>query len=298
MKTILYATDCTENSAPALRYAYRLSSAMDARLHVMHVYTTPPISSAIILSPEKFRKRAYQEQKEIVARYCNRQLKHELYQKSVNIKVVEADSVAKRILSVSDTLRPNMVIVGMKDEHTMRGFFSGNIANELLNKIEAPLLMVPNASCYHGLSTIVYATDFEEADIFALKSLVAIAESYGALIKIVHIPLKKEVDINQRMTWFEQEVKQKISYPELVFSTPSAEDVESGLRNYIRKEQADMLVMLEREHSSIFDKLFHKDLVRTMEAEVSIPLLAFNKKGIPPKMVEPERYSYSLSLAF
>lgn len=295
MKTILYATDCTGNSAPALRYAYRLSSAMNAELHVLHVYTTPPVSSVMILPPEKFKKRAHQEQQEIISRYCDKQLKYELYRKPVKVKVMEGDSIAKCILSVSNNLRPNMVIVGMKDEHTMRSFFSGNIANELLNKIDAPLLIVPNAICCHRLSTIIYATDFEEADIFAIENLVEIAEPHGALIKIVHIPCEKEVHVNQRMTWFEQRVRQRIYYPELVFNMLTAEDVESGLHTCIGEEQADMLVMLEREHSGIFDKLFHKDLVRTMEAEVSIPLLAVNKKSIRLKMEEQEDHSNSLA---
>lgn len=296
MKTVLYATDCTRNSTPALRYAYRLSSAMDAELHVIHVYELPPVTVATIRPPKQLKEKLHQEQREIVTNYCSTHLKNELYLDPVKIQVVESNFVAKSILSAVWTLEPDLVIVGMKDEYTLRGIFSGNIANELLNKMDIPLLVLPNDIYYHGLSTLIYATDFEEADIYALSSLVKIAESYGALIKVVHIPLKTESDSDQYMRWFEREVRQRISYPEIVFSMSEAEDVESGLHSYIRKEHADMLVMMEREHSSIYDKLFHRDLVRTMEGEVSIPLLAFNQKRIRLKMKEQENNSYSVAL--
>lgn len=295
MKTVLYATDCTRNSAPALRYAYRLSSAMDAELHVFHVYELPPVTVATIRPPQQLEERLHQEQKEIVTNYCATHLKNELYLNPIRVQVVESNFVAKSILSTVRTFKPDLVIVGMKDAYTLRGIFSGNIANELLNKIDIPLLVLPNDMYYHGLSTLIYATDFEETDIYALGSLVKIAESYGALIKVVHIPLKNESDADQHMRWFENEVRQRISYPEIVFNVSDAEDVESGLHSHIRKERADMLAMMEREHSSIYDKLFHRDLVRTMEGEVSIPLLAFNQKRIRMELKEQKNNSYSVA---
>lgn len=295
MKTVLYATDCTRNSAPALRYAYRLSRAMDAKLHVFHVYELPPVTFATIRSTKQLKQRWYQEQRELVANYCSAQLKNELYLDPVKIQVAESNAVARSIQSAALALAADLIIVGMKDQYTLRGIFSGNIANELLDKLDIPLLVVPNDMYYHGLSTLIYATDFEEADIYAIGSLVQIAETYGALIKVVHIPLKNEPDANQRMKWFEDELRQRISYPEIVFGVSEAEDVESGLHSFIRKEHADMLVMMEREHSSIYDRLFHRDLVRTMEGEISIPLLAFNQKRIYLEMRENQSNSYALA---
>ncbi|WP_425236496.1 universal stress protein [Ulvibacterium sp.] len=293
MRKVLYATDCTRNSAPALRYAYRLSRTMDAELHVFHVYELLPVTVATIRPPQQLEERLHQEQKDIVTNFCATHLKNELHLNPVRVQVLESNFVTKSILSAVRTLKADLAIVGMKDSYTFRGIFSGNIANELLNKLDIPLLVLPNDMYYHGLSTLIYATDFEEADIYAIGSLVKIVESYGALIKVVHIPLKNESDAGQHMRWFENEVRQRISYPEIVFNVSDAEDVESGLHSLIRKERADMLVMMEREHSSIYDKLFHRDLVRTMEGEVSIPFLAFNQKRIRKEMKKLENNSYS-----
>ena len=295
MKKVLYATDCTEYSAPALRYAYRLSSAMDAQLHVLHVYSLPPITVATIRTPEQLRKRTHKEQKEIVTNYCSTHLRNELYLDPVVIKVVESSSVAGSICKTANALGASLVIVGMKDQHTTRGIFSGNIVGELLNKLNAPLLALPNDAYYHGLSTILYASDFEESDIYALQTLVSIAEPYDSLIKVVHIPRKTEQDVAAHFEQFKRKVSQRVSYPEVAFAMSAAEDVETGLHRYIKEERADMLVMLERERLDVYDRLFHKDLVRTIEAEISIPILIFDQKNIQLQKTEQKDVSYSLA---
>lgn len=295
MKTILYATDCTKKSASVLRYAYRLSSAMKANLNVLHVYDLPPVSTVTIRTREHLAKSFREEQYEMAVSYCDLHLKNELKTVPVKIQVKESNSIANAISRISSNIDADLVVVGMKDSEALRGLFSGNIANHLLDKTNAPLLIVPKNMNYHGLSTLLYATDFEEADVHAIKNLVDIAEPNEALIKIVHIPRRNE-DVEAKMEWFKKKVAQRISYPEIAYSALPAQDVETGLHDYIKSEKADILVMLERKHDSIVDKLFHKDLVRKMEAEISIPLLAFNEKHIRLQLDEQKDMSFSLAL--
>ena len=95
----------------------------------------------------------------------------------------------------------------------LRSYFSENIANKLLTTIDVPLLLLPPEVYYHGLSTLVYATDFERADVQAIKQLTELAEPYGALIKVVHIPRKKEIDSKHKMDTFETMVRKQFFLP-------------------------------------------------------------------------------------
>lgn len=81
------------------------------------------------------------------------------------------------------------------------------------------------------------------------------------------------------MDLFRQAVQQKINYPELVFATETAQDIESGIHHYIETDYPEMLIMLERDRVSFWEKLWHRDLVKTMEFEIGIPLMVFNKKN-------------------
>ena len=297
MKNIVYATDCSPNSGSALRYAYRLSSAMDAQLHLLHVYDLNPFVTASVRSRGQLEQNFAREQRNVLENYCRKQLEHELKSHTPNYIVKENDSVAEAIVATANELAADLVLVGAKTSKSLRGLFAGNIASTLLNTLTAPLLILPYQVYYHGLSTLLYATDFEEVDLFALEKLTTLAAPYGALIKVVHIPTKKEYDVAKKMERFETAVKDKIHYPEIVFTMRNAETIASGLRDSIEKEIPDMLVMLEREHPSWYDRLFHKDMIRAMENQITIPLLVFNAKNVRAGFAETYNDTSQFELA-
>ena len=277
MKAILYATDCTDNDAHTLRCAYRFSAIMKADLHVLHVYDFPPINFSIIQPKELLKKRMQKEQKDIVTKYCATHLKNEFRQKPITVHAVENVSIINGILDISKMLLPDLVILGMKDNHSNRGYFSGNIADALLNKIEIPLLIVPNGLSYDGISTIVYATDFEKEDIMSIKKLIEIAIPFEALIEIIHVFETEHYPAKENMERFKNTLLKEVSYSEIIFKTIASSKVKSGLLKVLKKEQATMLAMLERKHNIGFNIFSRKDLVKDMGTTVSIPLLAFTK---------------------
>ncbi len=297
MKNIVYATDCSYSSGSALRYAYRLSSAMDAKLHVLHVYDLNPFVTASVRSRGQLEQNFAREQHKVLENYCQKELEYELKSQTPHYIVKESDSVSEAILHTATELSADLVLVGMKNSQSLRGFFAGNIANDLLDATTIPLLILPYQACYYGLSTLLYATDFEEADLFALEKLTKLAAPYEALVKVVHIPKKKEQDPVKQMKRFEAAVRNKTHYPEIVFSVQDAATIESGLLECIAKEIPDMLVMLEREHPTWHDKLFHKDMVRTMENEITIPLLVFNNNSVQVGNAEAYKDALDFELA-
>lgn len=275
MKTIIYATDCSINTSSALCYAYRFSSIMKADFHVIHVYDLPPINFSTIHPKEILKKRIQEEKEDMVNKYCTTHLKNEFRKKPITIHAVVGDSITDNILSLSNILLPDLVILGMKDRYSTRGYFSNNIANELLNKIKVPLLIVPNGVGYNNLSTIVYATDFEIQDIQSIKKLEEIAKPFSALIEIIHVFETDEYSTRENMKKFKNLVLKNTSYPEIIFKIIASGKIKSGLLSVLKKENANLLVMLERKHNSYFNLFSDKDLVKKMEASVSIPILAY-----------------------
>ena len=166
----------------------------------------------------------------------------------------------------------------MKDRHSARGYFSGNIANTLLNTIETPLLIVPNSLIYDTISTIVYSTDFEEDDILSIQKLVEIAKPFSALIEVIHVYKTDEYPAKEYMKKFKDTLLQKVSYPEITFKTIASTNIKSGLLSVLNNEKASMLVMLERKHDWNLSNMFHKDLVKEIEISLKIPLLVFNNR--------------------
>ena len=287
MKTILYATDCTKNDASALKYAYRFSYIMKADLHVLHVYQFPPIHLSVIQPLDKLQLRMKEEKKDVVKKFCETHLKNEFREAPIKIHAVEDTSVEDAIIDTSKKLSPDLIILGMKDDHSHRGFFSSNIANELLDRINFPIMMIPNGLDYTSISTIIYATDFEQQDIIPIKKLIEIVRPFEALIEIIHIYHTDTTTAKERMEQFKIMLLEQISYDDITFKTIASTKIKSGILSVIDNEKASMLAMLERKHEFRLDNPFRKDLVKEIKTTVDIPVLAFSKRNSKTKEALP-----------
>ncbi|UCD60766.1 MAG: universal stress protein [Flavobacteriaceae bacterium] len=276
MDTILYATDCSRNSISTLNYAKNLSETLNTKLVVFHVYDLPPVRTSNIRSSEQLNKLAMNEQKELVEDYCRNNLDQNLNKDQLICEVTENTSISK---AISDKIKKDtidLLIIGMKDEHSARGFFSGNIANKLIDKNLCPILIIPPEYSYKKIEKMVYASDFESADIIALEKMSEIAEKYDAEIEVVHIPTLEEYAAMQQMEWFKELLEVQVSYKKISFHMVLANNIEQGLRMHIGDENADILGMLERENKGLFASVFGKDIVKRMENLVTIPILCYN----------------------
>ncbi|MEP0132635.1 MAG: universal stress protein [Eudoraea sp.] len=276
MDTILYATDCSKNSISTLNYAMNLSETLKAKLVVFHIFDIPPVRTSNIRPSEQLNKLAIIEHKEILEDYCNKNLNQNLSKNQLTYEVAQNSSISKGIIDRISKANIDLLVIGMKDEHSARGFFSGNIANKLIDKKLCPILIIPPHYNYKRLKKIAYASDFESSDIIAIEKLATIAERYNAEIEVVHIPTRDEYATMQQMEWFKELLRVQVAYKKISFHMVLANSIEQGLRMHIRDENADILGMLERVNKGIFAAIFNKDIVKKMETLVTIPILCFN----------------------
>ncbi|MBQ4819698.1 universal stress protein [Aquimarina sp. MMG016] len=279
MKTILYSTDYSEHSISSLQYAYDLSMKLQAELIVLHIFDVPTFSGTTIISSlRQTQKRAYQEQRSIIDAYCTKHLGDKNKLKNVRTEVLKSISIVDGILEMAKKLSADMIIMGMKDKHSNRGVLVGDIAKQLLTKVPCPLLILPDNSSAKEIKNIVYATDFEEEDVFAIEKLAILAAAYQAEIRVIHISSKKESDGEDQMSWFKEMVKEKVDYENIDFDIVFSNDVYEKLNDYVNTNETDIVALLEREDRGFFNRLFHRDLVKQVGANTVIPLLSFNAK--------------------
>ncbi|NAS11911.1 universal stress protein [Poritiphilus flavus] len=278
MKHVLVATDCNTYTTAVLQYAFSLSKALKSTLSVLHVFELPPIQHEVIKDRDQLLKSFRKEQLGVLKHYCEEHLGLPENREGVEMHLDAVDhySVSEAILAKSEEVMADLIVVGMKEKHTLRGFFSGNIANQLLSKSMVPLLIVPPDHSFSSLQHIVYASDFEMEDIFVLKKLVGIAEVFEADITVVHVPVEDEYSGKDQMQWFEELLRQEVNYPKISFQLPVATSVPLGLKSFMESSNADILAMLERSEKGLFKKLFEGDTVKKMESKIRIPLLSFN----------------------
>ncbi len=283
MKTILYATDYSENSELALKYAYNMSIKIEAKLWVIHVFDYPTFFDDITLNPEAvfpdFEGNAFKIHQSKLHAFCNRVLKKDIGALNIAIESIEDKSVVNAIIEKANAVDAFLIVTGMKGTSKLRELIMGSIAKKLIKKASCPVLTIPSDSVKTEIDTIVYATDFQEEDFDALDKLTEIAKPFNAKIKVVHIlPLDETVQKKQKKE-FEEKIQKYIDYTNLKLDILYADDAFKALKNYYGKANADLIAMLEREGKSIASKVFHRDLVKRMKSYGKIPLLSFNAKS-------------------
>ncbi|MCK0192060.1 universal stress protein [Arenibacter sp. F20364] len=280
MKTILYATDRSDHAVPALKYAYHLSQKLNASLLVLYIHEMEPLRVSVSRPAAQIEYHVIQEQTEILSAYCTKHLGITVDNKTLQVEVIHNDSVSNGILEKTKDTATDMIIIGRKDKHTDRGLFVGNIGKGLQEKVPCPLLIIPNNVEDKAIKTILYATDFMEADILALKKLVPMAKLLGAKIHIVHISTEKDYAGKEQMEWFKDMLRQEVDDSSIKFELIFSDNIQDKLKVHANTIGADLLVLLEREEKGFFQKIFHVSMVAKMEEHISIPLLSFNEPNL------------------
>ncbi|WP_289644294.1 universal stress protein [Maribacter aestuarii] len=279
MKTILYATDYSDNSVAALKYSKFLAERLNYRLVVCHVFKYPTILGSTVLSEPfpKLEKNAFKTHRTKLEDFCKEHLEPGWKGPNVQLQPVENKSVMNGILSTAEEWHAQMVVAGMKGENVLKEIIIGSTTKNLIEKAPCPILAIPEDAGQVPLKTIVYATAFEEEDVYAIRKLTELAQVFKAEIQVVHIVTEDEYEGETQMEWFKDMLQEKVNYEEIEFKYMFSDNILHSLRLYLDDVEADMVVMLEREHKGIFKKWFHGDLVKKMESYSKVPLLSFRE---------------------
>jgi nucleotide-binding universal stress UspA family protein len=157
IKTILYATDLSNTSVYAFRYAVCLARALDARLHILHA--VEPMSQdarttlQFFISDPKLREEALNRRFENARDLLNERQEgfwaqmpsdeKALRDRVDEIEVIEGFA-AEAILRRAESLPADMILMG-SHAHGISHTFLGTVAKRVLRRARIPTLIVPYA---------------------------------------------------------------------------------------------------------------------------------------------------------
>ncbi|PWL37634.1 hypothetical protein DKG77_15150 [Flagellimonas aquimarina] len=284
MKTILYATDYSKNSAAALKLSYWLSKKLDAKLVILHVFDlNVALLTPLSLTYSKMEKETYSKHLEKLSVFCDSATGILPDGERMQIVIKENAIVYEGILETQKEMGADLVVMGMKGSSTLKELIIGSTTIAMIEKSPCPILAVPSSINEIALKTITYTTDFEESDLHAIAWLVKnFISKLNATLNIVHISTKNEYAGEDQMEWFKEMLQQKVSFDKLDFKICFSDDIFKELVLFLSKTKTDLVVMLEREKTSFIKSLAHRDLVKQMAFKGTLPLLCFNKEMLSP----------------
>jgi nucleotide-binding universal stress UspA family protein len=151
-KKILYATDLSENSAYAFRYAVNSAQQHGAKIHILHVLEGIKgnvLSAYFDMGKlQEIREKGKEEIKDRIQKrleiFCQRELMDdpECRDLVASTEVVEGDPAAE-ILRQADELGVDLVVMGTHGKGLLEHAFLGSVAEKILHRIKIPVLTIP-----------------------------------------------------------------------------------------------------------------------------------------------------------
>ena len=281
MKTLLCATDFSDNSVAALKMANKLRKTLDAQLTVVHVFDlSATLVSTVSIAYARREEAAFRDRHGRLLEFCMEHLGRDAQTDRIKMHVWENSITSDGILSEAEKIDPDLILVGTKGSSAVRELFVGSTASALIEKSKYPVLSIPPDFKSPEIDTILYATAFEEADIIAIQKIAGLANLLDAEIKLVHVSTKDEYAGEEQLHWFREMLKEKVEVEKLSFELKFSDDVVQVLHEYLAEVKPQILIMLEREGHSLISNLWHRDLVKRMKLEANIPLMSFHKKHL------------------
>lgn len=276
MKTILIPIDFSSNSENALNYAIEFAKKENAKLVLLNVFDISYASGAVpytILAEERSNLKRESDEKLKVA-----SLKIELagctHHEAMSVEGFTVDV----ILDVIKKKQVDLVIMGTKGATGFSGVIFGSNTAKIIEGSTCPVIAIPQDAKYESIKKITFATNYNHNDIDGLKSLIVLAEPFNAKINVLHVTDEPDSTEMELMKTFVDDVKNKISYNNIVFQRLSGNDVDSALQKHIDDNGTNLLVM-STHHRNLFDKIFGKSITKQMAYHIKIPLMALHYNG-------------------
>jgi nucleotide-binding universal stress UspA family protein len=200
-RNILFTTDFSLCSEAASPYARAIAERYGSTVHVVHIVSPIPV----VIGGE-FGGAGIQLEKESENTAHARM--DELFQSGafngvLYTQTVQTGAVWDVLTNLIDDLNVDLIVMGTHGRRGMQHFLLGSVAEQVFRRAACPVLTVGpkvrNKGLANGnLNTIVFATDFSPASLYALDYGLHLARTYHARMTLLHSIESSEVTPSYR----------------------------------------------------------------------------------------------------
>ncbi|MFZ0489280.1 MAG: universal stress protein [Salegentibacter sp.] len=266
MRTIIAATDFSEEAENALEYAGALAKETGARILLFNSFELPLHTADSLLSVETVEY--LQDENRQFLEKRSEELA-EKYKIRVDIKLDFMKDVADQLEHIFTQEKADLILMGMASKSLAQDIF-GNTTTAAITKLKYPVLAIPREVQFRKIQKILFACD-EPAKVPAsvMEKISGIAGIFDASIEIFHVENKTESLQQESREVLEVGFKQTNH----VYKNVTAQEIIGAIEKESEEIKADLLVMLPQKYG-FWESLIHRSKTRVMASGASLPLLS------------------------
>jgi len=263
LKTILVPLESLENGSSILQYAFDFAAFFSAKVIILKSF-----GISTVTGPTPSIDKALKEThlKELTKTLENISTKNTNF----SIELVKGGLVENCVEYMQEN-DIDLVISKPKHSHKTPHLFIGHVTGAMINKLECPLLLVPENYVFNLFSSILMAIksgNIKKDDaLLPLKRILNIFPASLTLLQVKTPKLKaKDLHINNNL----------LQLKSTLFVSEN-ETVYHGVLEYLHEVNPDLLCVIRRK-KGFFSKLWDQNTVKKSDFESRVPLLIL--KGV------------------
>ena len=281
MKTILVLTDFSKNATHAAAEALTLSGKLHADLLLFNTFITYPTAASYA--------GADWVAEEFAERQTHSKLALEMLTEGLEAMTDDLDEgdrmpsiywqsedcdLAYNVNEICRHKNIELIVMGTRADNQGE-FLYGEDTDAVIEHAKRPVLVLPAKTNLKQIRKIVFATDFNNADIQAIHDLIKLGNALHLEIDVVHIvePERKDGTTDDRKRIFTEGFA-KLKYQGLAYHELSGTSVIAKLKHICNENGTGFLAMLHHQHS-FFARLFKHSQTKELLINQKLPLLVF-----------------------
>ena len=274
MRKILIPTDFSENALNAIKYALELFKYERSEFIIMHAFADEVYEHTIEMPRELFelyKEKVWEQSDKKLQKLVAEMLAISPNPKHKYDYISVFGSLVDEANTIVDKENIDVLVMGTKGKSNDRDVLFGSNALQVIKYVKCPVLAIP--SKYHDvhpqniLFTTVYQLPYKRRE---LKLLSTIAKRFVATIKVLHI--SKFSELSHRQLDNQDIIKCGIQENKTEFLNQEGEDVTLTINDFIKKNNIDMLVMVNTRRS-YFENVLNTSTIEKIGWQIQIPFL-------------------------
>jgi nucleotide-binding universal stress UspA family protein len=288
-KKILIPVDFSDYSMKACEIGFNYAHSAGAEIIILHAYYSPYFPSSIPIGDTL----AYQiNESESMVNLLNRVetdmnvLCKQLDQKieagelpQVKYEYILREGLPEEeIISYCKTHHPMLVVMGTRGKGQKDLDLIGSVTGEIIELSRVPVMAIPENVPFNDLSKakhIAFATSFNQRDLVAFDSFMALMKEYNQEIHIFNISTSRDEWNEIRLSSIQKYVQKQ--YPDANISHTVLDDGDLllNIEKFVRDKQIE-LIALTTHRRNIIARMFNPSIARKMLFHTDTPLLVFH----------------------
>lgn len=259
MKNILVPVGSSQSALNTIRYAVDFAKEFDARIYLVHVYSSSKIAGALI-NVDAILER---DSKEILKNHLE-----QIDDKGVKIisSTLKGHSVSDTLIQLIELLEIDLIISSSKNNGTDEEVFIGKTTGVMIKDTSTPVLVIPEDVQFKPVKKIMMAIKSGAIrSVETLNVLRDIQGKFNAKINLLQVKTPKledkDLELNEQLG---DMIKDRIQ-------TRNA-TIFQGVLEFLHEQDPDMLCVIKRKRG-FFKRLWEEDRVKKIDFESTIPLL-------------------------